>query len=56
MHVIWLDLGNAYGSVPDQLIDYAMEFFHMPSCIKNLVASYLNGLQMCCALQEFTTG
>lgn len=32
-----------------------MEFFHMPSCIKKKVASYFNDLQMCFALQDFTT-
>jgi len=56
LHVVWLDLANAYGSVPHQLITYAMEFFYMPSCIKNMVASYFNDLQMCFALQDFTTG
>ncbi|KAJ8364767.1 hypothetical protein SKAU_G00135980 [Synaphobranchus kaupii] len=56
LHVIWLDLANAYGSIPHQLISYAMEFFHMPSCIKSLVASYFKDLQMCFALQDFTTG
>lgn len=49
-HVIWLDQANTYGSVPHQLISYAMEFFHMPSCIKTTVASYFNGLQMCFVL------
>ena len=56
LHVIWLDLANAYGSVPHQLINYALEFFHMPPCIKNLVALYFSDLQMCFALQGFTTG
>lgn len=56
LHVVWLNLANAYGSVPHQMINYAMEFFHMPSCIKNMVASYFNDLQMCFALQDFTTG
>ena len=28
----------------------------MPSCIKNLVPSYFNNLQMCFALQDLITG
>ncbi|KAG1932793.1 hypothetical protein F2P79_020826 [Pimephales promelas] len=56
LHVIWLDLANAYGSVPHQLINYAMEFFHMPTCVKSFVAQYFSNLQMCFSLQEFTTG
>ncbi|XP_077382825.1 5-azacytidine-induced protein 2 isoform X1 [Festucalex cinctus] len=56
LHVVWLDLANAYGSVPHQLINYALEFFHMPPCIKKLIARYFSDLQMCFALQDFTTG
>ncbi|RXN29065.1 hypothetical protein ROHU_018794 [Labeo rohita] len=56
LHVIWLDLANAYGSVPHQLVNYATEFFHMPTCVKNLVAQYFSNLQMCFSLQDFTTG
>lgn len=36
-----------YDPVPYQLISYAMESFHMPSCMKNMVASWFNDLQMC---------
>lgn len=46
---------TAYGSVLHQLIDFAMEFFHMPDCFRGLVASYSKDLQMCFALQDFTT-
>ncbi|KAL6489820.1 hypothetical protein MHYP_G00001650 [Metynnis hypsauchen] len=56
LHVIWLDLANAYGSVPHQLINYAMDFFHMPTCVKILVAEYFNNLQMCFSAQDFITG
>ena len=27
LHVVWLDLANAYRSVPHQLIEYALDFF-----------------------------
>lgn len=56
LHVIWLDLTNAYGSVPHQLISCAMEFFPMPSCVKILVENYFMDLQICVALPDFTTG
>ncbi|KAJ8385386.1 hypothetical protein AAFF_G00190070 [Aldrovandia affinis] len=54
LHAVWLDLANAYGSVLHQLIDFAMEFFFMPECIRGLVSSYFKDLQMCFALQDFT--
>ena len=56
LHVVWLDLANAYGSVPHQLIEFALEFFHIPVCIRALVAKYFEDLQMCCTHQDFTTG
>ncbi|KAI4884284.1 hypothetical protein NFI96_019990, partial [Prochilodus magdalenae] len=54
LHIVWLDLANAYGSVPHQLISYAMDVFYMPSCIKNMVATYFDDLKMCFALHDFT--
>lgn len=56
LHVVWLDVANAYGSVPHQLIDYATEFFHMPGSIMSLVSNYFKDLQMAFSLQEFTNG
>ncbi|KAL2095427.1 hypothetical protein ACEWY4_010146 [Coilia grayii] len=55
LHVVWLDLANAYGSVPHKLIDYALEFFHIPVCIRAMVSRYFADLQMCCTRQDFTT-
>lgn len=56
LHVIWLDVTTAYGSVPHQLVNYAMKYFHMPTCVKNLVTQYFSVLQMSWSLQDFTTG
>ena len=36
LHVVWLDLENAYGSVPHQRITFALDFFHIPTCIQSL--------------------
>ncbi|KAL2104213.1 hypothetical protein ACEWY4_001081 [Coilia grayii] len=55
LHVVWLDLANAYGSVPHSLIDYALEFFYIPVCIRAMVSRYFADLQMCCTHQNFTT-
>ncbi|XP_039516167.1 receptor-type tyrosine-protein phosphatase beta-like [Pimephales promelas] len=56
LHVVWLDLANAYGSVPHQLIEYALDFFYIPDCIRALVAKYFEDIKMCCTHQDFTTG
>ncbi len=56
LHVVWLDLANAYGSVPHKLIDFALDFFHVPECVKNIIARYFNNLHLCFPLEGCTTG
>lgn len=56
LHVVWLDLTNAYGSIPNQLIKYALDFFYIPVCICALVTKYFEDIKMCCTHQDFTTG
>ena len=40
LHVIWLDLENAHGSVRHPLIEKAMDFFWIPEDIRKLVSGY----------------
>lgn len=51
LHVIFLDLANAFGSVPHNLLWESFNFFHVPSSITSLVKAYFTDLQLC-----FTTG
>lgn len=39
LHVVWLDLADVYRSVPHQLIQFTLDFFHIPSCFQNLIAN-----------------
>lgn len=55
LHVLFLDLANAFGSVPHSLIWTAFDFFHIPSTITNLVKSYFHDLQFCIQTTEYTT-
>ena len=50
LSVIWLDLANAYGSVPHVLIKYSLEFFHVPEKLKLYLMQYYDGFRM-----RFTT-
>lgn len=52
LHVVWLDLENAYGSVPHKLITFALELFHIPTCIQSLVSNYFSSFQVCYTTQE----
>lgn len=41
LRIIWLDLTDAYASVPHQLICFTRNFFHIPYYNQNLVTNYL---------------
>lgn len=44
LHVISLDLPNAFGSVPHELLWESFNFFHVPSSITTLVKAYFQDL------------
>ncbi|XP_030281784.1 uncharacterized protein LOC115586678 [Sparus aurata] len=49
--VLWLDLANAYGSIPHKLVEVALERHHVPSNIKVLIMDYHNSFNL-----RFTSG
>jgi len=53
--VVWLDLANAYGTVPHQLIDFALKHHHVPEQIQNIVRSYYSDINMRFTTKNFTT-
>ena len=53
--VIWLDLANAYGSVPHVLIEQAMEFFWIPEEVRKMVRKYYDLFIMRFTTGKFTT-
>ncbi|KAL1279297.1 hypothetical protein QQF64_025970 [Cirrhinus molitorella] len=55
LHVLFLDLANAYGSVPHSLLWAAFDFFHVLTIITNLVKHYFQDLQFCITTSGFTT-
>lgn len=54
-HVVFLDLTNAFGSEPHELLWSAFVFFHIPNTITALVKSYFKDLQFYFSIPEFTT-
>ena len=38
--VSWLDLRNAYGSVRHNLLQFALNWYHVPSIIQHLIFDY----------------
>ncbi len=53
--VVWLDLANAYGSTPHDLINAAMEHYHIPCHIRGAITSYLGGFKLRFQTAQFTT-
>ncbi|XP_052271754.1 uncharacterized protein LOC127872461 [Dreissena polymorpha] len=49
--VVWLDLANAYGSIPHQLIYTALRHYHVDGHIQKIITSYLDGIKL-----RFTVG
>lgn len=53
--VVWLDLANAYGSIPHGLINMAMEHYHIPHHTRGIITSYFGGFKLRFKTAQFTT-
>ncbi|KAJ8414647.1 hypothetical protein AAFF_G00038490 [Aldrovandia affinis] len=55
LHIVFLDLANAFGSVPHELLWESFNFFHVPEPITTLVKAYFQDLQLCFTTANLTT-
>lgn len=55
LHVVFLDLANAFGSVPHNLLWTAFDFFRVPVALTSLVKAYFQDVQVCLSTAEYTT-
>ena len=55
LNVVWLDLANAYGSVPHELLMKAMDFFYIPQEVQSIVKEYYDHFLMRFSTEDFTT-
>ena len=55
LHVIWLDLANAYSSVSHHLIRMALEFFDFPSKVGEIIMKYFISAFMKFTVKNYTT-
>ena len=53
--VTWLDIANAYGSIPHSVISKALEAAHVPEAVRNLVSSYYSKVHIRFSTKSFTT-
>lgn len=54
--VSWIDLANAYGSVRHNLIQFALEWFHVPKEMQKLIFNYYEKLMAKVKTKEWTSG
>ena len=55
LDVIWLDLANAYGAVPHQMVQMALEMHHVPEGIRKMLESYFSKFKMRFSTMNYTT-
>ena len=56
LNVVFLDLANAFGSVPHSLIWSSFHYFKVPEIVVNLVKAYFQDIRLCASIADFTTG
>ena len=54
LHVIWLDLAKAYGSVPHYLIRMALEFFNFPCKVGEIIMKCFNSAFIKFTVKDYT--
>ena len=54
LSVVWLDLANAYGSEPHQMIQLALRMYHVPEDIQVMLDKF-NGFRMRFSINSYTT-
>ena len=53
--VTWLDIANAYGSMPHKLIEIALRRSHVPQSIRKVISSYYSDVKIRFTTENFTT-
>ncbi|XP_052271350.1 uncharacterized protein LOC127872054 [Dreissena polymorpha] len=53
--VVWLDIANAYGSIPHKLIETALKHYHIPDHVQQIINEYFSNIQLRFAVGEQST-
>ena len=53
--VLWLDLANAYGSIPHKLVDLTLAKYHIPLRVRDKLKHYFNNFVMRFTVADYTT-
>ena len=52
---MWLDLANAYGSIPHKLVDLTLKICHIPAMVREMLQYYFNNYIMRFTVADYTT-
>ncbi len=55
LSVVWLDLADAYGSVPHKLVDETLRQYHVPEKVRSILQQYYKGLNFRFSVGNYTT-
>ncbi len=53
--VLWLDLTNAYSTIPDKLVELALKTYHAPERFQMLLQCYFGNFNISFTCRDFTT-
>ena len=53
--VLWLDLANAYGTVPHKLVDLTLKKYHVPERAQPMLKHYFDNFKMRFTVSDYTT-
>ncbi|KAK7906627.1 hypothetical protein WMY93_015239 [Mugilogobius chulae] len=53
--VVWLDLANAFGTIPHDVIRTALEHYHIPGLFKTMISTYLRGIKLRFKTKDYIT-
>ncbi|KAK7901244.1 hypothetical protein WMY93_018013 [Mugilogobius chulae] len=53
--VLWLDLANAYGSIPHKLVERALQAHHVPESIRKLIMDYYDSFHVRVSTGQITS-
>ena len=53
--VVWLDLANAYGSIPHKLVQETLRRYHIPEKVRHLLQHYFDHFRMRFSIGDYTT-
>ena len=56
LSVVWLDLTNAYGSIPHKLVETTLIRYHMPVKVQNIVSRYYENFYLRFSCNKGTSG